>query len=105
MSKIPTPPKPSTAGRIIINCVEQFKLCGVEITPAGKGQYAITIRQVLTNQLPQMFKETYKGSLTIIYLHPAIADMRLSATFLDFGIEDQNGESILSLYFRGTEPE
>ena len=97
----PKTEKPKVAtGRIIINCNELRDLSGIEITPAGNGQYAVTIRQLLTDQQPKMFREDYRGSLTIVYLHPSVADIRLTATFLDFGIQDENGQLIFSLYFR-----
>jgi hypothetical protein len=96
--------KPAT-GRIIINACEILNPSAIEITPGGNGFYAVTIRQILTEQPPQMFRETYKGELHIIYLHPALQDMRLLGNFLDFGIQDEDGKVMLSLFFKAQQDE
>jgi hypothetical protein len=101
----PPPAKVKNAGRIIINAKEIHNATAIEITPGGNGQYAVTIRQVLTDQTPQMFREDYQGKLHIVYLHPALVDLRLQGTFLDFGVQDEKGECILSLYFRAQQEE
>lgn len=96
--------KPIT-GTLLINSKRMFNMTACEITPGGNGFYAITVRQVLNNQPPEMFKETYKGVLHFVYQHSALQDIRLQGQFLDFGIQDENGEVVLSLFFRAQQEE
>lgn len=104
-SKTQTTPNNKLTGSLTINSHELRNLSAVEITPAGNGQYAVTARQVLKDQTPEMFHETYKGKLHIVYCHPTLQDVRLQAVFLDFGVQDEKGECILSLYFRAQQEE
>lgn len=97
-----TPSKPK--GRILINSHE-IQNTAVEITPGGNGYYAVTIRQNLTDQLPDMFKETFKGQLHIVYSHPCLETIRLLGHFLDFGVQEEDGKCILSLFFKATQDE
>jgi hypothetical protein len=87
-------------GTLILNAQTMQNLTACEITPAGNGEYAVTVRQVLKDQAPTMFQETYQGKVHIIYTHSALKDVRLEGNFLDFGIQDEDGELLLSLYFR-----
>lgn len=102
---ITPPPSNKLTGSLTINSTTLRNLSAVEITPAGNGQYAVTIRQTLKDQTPEMFRETYKGKLHLFYTHPALVDIRLTGVFLDFGVQDDKGECILSLYFRAQQEE
>jgi hypothetical protein len=93
------------SGRVIINSKELFNATACEITPGGNGFYAVTIRQILTNQSPDMFQETYKGQLHIVYQHPALNSVKLQGHFLDYGVQDENGQCILSLFFKAQQEE
>lgn len=89
-------------GTIIINSHQLNSLMATEITPGGNGQYAITVRQLVT-KIPEMFREDLKGKLKITYKHPYLPDMHFDAVFLDFGIQDEKGECTLSLFFRAAQ--
>lgn len=96
-----TPTKQKSS--ILINSHAMQNVSAVEITPGGNGFYAVTVRQTLTDQLPDMFKETYKGKLHIVYSHPCLETVRLQGTFLDFGIQDEDGKCVLSLFFKAAQ--
>lgn len=103
-SKTNSTPKTLT-GTLLINSKRLQHATACEITPGGNGYYAVTIRQMLTNQTPEMFKETYKGICHISYQHPALNTVRLQGHFLDFGLQDEDGQVILSLFFRAQQEE
>ena len=103
------PPKPTTPklnGTLLLNAKEMFNATACEITPAGNGQYAVTIRQAVATDHPaQLFQETYKGKISLVYSHAGLTTIRLDATFLAYGIQDENGQCILSLFFKAVQEE
>ena len=86
-------------GILTVNAKTMTKATAIEITPAGNGKYAVTIRTVITDQPPELFTEDFKGKVHISYRHAQLTDMRFEGHFLDFGVQDEKGECILSLYF------
>lgn len=89
-------------GTLMLNSKTITRATACEITPAGNGQYAVTIRTVLSDQPPEMFVEDVKGKVHITYCHKQLPDIHLEANFLDFGIQDEKDECIMSLFFRAT---
>lgn len=84
-------------GTVIINACK-LPASSIEIVPAGNGKYAITLRQEIKS-VPGMFREDYKGICHLVYINEHMDSMKFEGKFLDFGINDEDGKCILSLFF------
>lgn len=96
-----TPPL-KTSGTMTINAKTFQNATCIQIVPAGNGEFAVTLTQTLTDQPPQMFQETYKGKLHMVYEHPCLEDIRLDATFLGYQVTDENNRLTVALFFKAS---